>query len=371
MRISLSFLIVFLFSSRLFGLNDFTEIDSRSVSIPDSLKTVEQISAYLTKDLTHEADKVRAFYIWIAHNIRYDLSKKDTKYKLKVELIEEVLKERHGVCQHYSELFHAFCQKSGIKSFVIDGYSRRDNGEVSNIAHSWNAVEIDSNYFNIDVTWASGYLMKDEYVNQFRDLYFLIEPKEFLKTHLPFDPLWQFVDNPINILDFNNQDLSKLFLIGNYNYRALIEKIESQSWLVNLEQHNKRLLSSEGLNDLILKEVEENVLQISYEKCRIAVDTLNSAIDNYNLYIKHKNTRFREPFIDDGKLMYLIANIDRPLSKADLTFRNIFTLNYDLNKQVANLRKNLGEFKLKLEVEMRFVDKYIKTKKTFRFLLFV
>ncbi|MCX6221753.1 MAG: hypothetical protein NTZ69_12290 [Bacteroidia bacterium] len=373
MKINLVFLIVFLFSTELFGINNYSEIDKRSISVPDSLRTVDQISTYLTKDLKSEEEKVRAFYIWISHNIKYDLDKKNSgkKYISKTAQIDDVLEKRQGICSHYSALFNVFCQKSGIKSYVIKGYGRKGTGEISDLAHSWNAVQIDTNYYFIDVTWASGYVQNNIYVNQFRDEYFLIEPKIFIKTHLPFDPVWQFSDNPINILEFNNQNYLKLSIKGNYNFRALISEIENQNSLIYFEQLNKRLLSLEEFNDLILTEIMDNAFQITFEKCRIAVDSLNFATDNFNLYIKQKNFRFRIPHIEDSELRELISSVERPLYKADVILQNVFTFNPDLNIQISRFKKNIQEFESKMKIEKDFIDKYINTKKSFRFLLFI
>ena len=229
MKVNLAALITLLFCAQLFGATDYTAIDKRSVSIPDSLKTVQQISTYLTSGLTTEKEKVRAFYIWISHNIDYDFYKitADKKYQTKTELVNDVLDRKQGVCRHFAELFQFFCQQSGIKSYTIAGYARMSTGKISGASHVWNAVRIDSSYYNIDVTWASGHQTNNAYVKEFRDEFFLIEPRQFIKTHLPFDPVWQFLDNPIDIHDFNNENYSKLSTTGNYNYRALIAKLKN------------------------------------------------------------------------------------------------------------------------------------------------
>ena len=373
MRMNFVFLIVFLFSSKLFGITDYSEIDKRSVCIPDSLKTAEQISTYLTKDLKTEIEKVRAFYIWISHNINYDMENKGTtkRFKSIADVIDDVLKNRKGICQQYAELFHLFCQKSGIKSFVIGGYTRNGQTQISDVAHSWNAVQIGMNFYFMDVTWASGFTINNVYVNQFRDDFFLIEPLLFVKTHLPFDPIWQFSDNPITIFDFNNQNFLKLSEKGNYNYRAFIAEIENQDRLTYLEQVSKRMLGLDELNDLLLDEIKENAFQITYEKGKIAADSFNTATDNYNLYIKLKNSRFRNPVIEDAKLPELIRNVERPLYKADFMFQNVFTFNPDLRMQFSTFKMNIEEFKAKLRIESAFIDKYIKTKRPLRFLQFI
>lgn len=373
MRMNLVFLIVFLFSSKLFGITDYTEIDKKSVSVPDSLKTADQISAYLTKGLKNDIEKVRAFYIWISHNINYDLENRGStkRFKSKADVIDYVLKNRKGICQQYSELFHVFCQKTGIKSFVIGGYARNGQKQISDVAHSWNAVQIGPNYYFIDVTWASGFTINNLYMNQFHDEYFLIEPLLFVTTHLPFDPVWQFSDNPITIFDFNNQNFLKLSEKGNYNYRAFIAEIEKQDRLTYLEQVNKRLFGLDELNDLLLDEIKENAFQITYEKGRIATEAYNTATDNYNLYINLKNSRFRNPDIEDAKLRELISDVERPLYKADFMFQNVFTFNPDLRMQISRFQKSIQEFEAKLKIESSFIDKYIKTKRPFRFLQFI
>ena len=373
MRINFVFLIVFLISSKLFGLTDFSAIDRRSVSIPDSLKTTSQISAYLVKDLKNDIEKVRAFYIWISHNIKYDIDLKRSvkRYKSNDEIINEVLEKRTGVCQHYAELFHAFCQKAGIKSYVIRGYVRNGTSEIMDLGHTWNAVLIDRNYYNIDVTWASGYTLNNVYFSQFKDAYFLIEPHVFVKTHLPFDPAWQFSDNPITLFEFNNQNYLKFSEKGNYNYRALISEIGNQDKLTYLEQINKRLLNLGELDELILHEIGENAFQITFEKGKLAVDSLNYAIDNYNLYVKHKNARFHNPNMEDLQLRDLISNIERPLINADVILQNTFTFNPDLRMQISDIRKSVYDFQAKMKIEKAFIDKYIKAKPSLRFLQFI
>lgn len=131
------------------------------------------------------------------------------------------------------------------------------------------------------------------------------------------------------------------------------------------------MLGLDELNDLLLDEIKENAFQITYEKGKIAADLFNTATDNYNLYIKLKNSRFRNPVIEDAKLLELIRNVERPLYKADFMFQNVFTFNPDLRMQFSTFKMNIEEFKAKLRIESAFIDKYIKTKRSLRFLQFI
>lgn len=48
----------------------------------------------------------------------------------------------HSVCQGYSLLFYRMCKEVGIDNRIIAGNN-----------HSWNIVELDNKYYNIDCTW--------------------------------------------------------------------------------------------------------------------------------------------------------------------------------------------------------------------------
>ncbi len=65
---------IFLFTLPLFGQVDFGKIDESIKSAPDSFKTYQEIATWLSHDLHTDTEKARAIYIWIAQNIRCDLS---------------------------------------------------------------------------------------------------------------------------------------------------------------------------------------------------------------------------------------------------------------------------------------------------------
>ena len=52
---------------------DFTETDEIAKKAPYTTgQSIESLSAHLTKNLDSDILKVRAFYVWVTHNIRYD-----------------------------------------------------------------------------------------------------------------------------------------------------------------------------------------------------------------------------------------------------------------------------------------------------------
>jgi len=228
-------------SSYGFSQSKLRSIDKRSKDIPSSIQDYKEISEYLTNNLNTDREKVRAIYIWIAHNIKYDLHRENSVnyYYSNRQLINDVLKTRKGVCQHYSELFLAMSRWVGLKSYLIPGYTRNSSGEITDLSHIWNAIEIDSKYYLIDVTWAAGFERRGKYVHKFRDDYFLVAPEDFIQDHMPFDPIWQFTNNPIKNIDFISKEFSNFSEDGNFAFKDSIQQFNGYS---NLKKNWKILI---------------------------------------------------------------------------------------------------------------------------------
>lgn len=374
MNLKYLFLICLIFISlQGFGNSSFYSLDQKSQKAPESLTDYKQIADYLTHDLQTDTEKARAIYNWISHNIQYRLSQiyEDITYHSVDEIIEDALKTRQGVCQHYAELFHAMGNSVGLKSYVIAGYARNKQGKIGDLGHAWNAIRIDSKYYLIDVTLAAGYLLDGKYVHQFRDEYFLIAPENFIQTHMPFDPMWQFLSNPINNREFIAQDFSKLKESGNFAYNDSIQLHPQQSKLRQLELSTRRIRANGIQNKLIQKQLNDNILQITTLKYNLAIDTLNYGVENYNLYITHKNKQFRNPNLEDSYIRELIENAENSIHAANEMLNGLLSPSRELNTLITDARKKMAIVIPDLKMEKEFVEKYLKTLKPLRMFLFM
>ncbi|HEX6193942.1 MAG TPA: transglutaminase domain-containing protein [Chitinophagaceae bacterium] len=176
-----------------------------------------------------EKDKVTAIFAWITDNIAYFRPQAKNSRKNKAGIMQpetffdenfplpsltdrvaaNVLQNRRAVCDGYARLFQSLCNHAGIKSQVITGYARTkwegpDPRFKSN--HTWNAVCIDSVWWLLDVTWASGYIARStgEFVRQYDDYYFLSTPEKFIEHHFPDDQRWTLMNNPPPIQEFRH-----------------------------------------------------------------------------------------------------------------------------------------------------------------------
>ena len=366
------FLGLMLVSALGFGQANFAKIDEKSKETPNNLADYKAIANYLTNDLHNDAEKARAIYIWITHNIHYDMAQinSNKRYASSLEFIDEVLVNRKGVCQHYAELFRAMAQSVGIKSYLISGYTKDAEGKIASLSHAWNAIEIDAKFYLIDATWAAGHELNGKYVHKFRDEYFMKSPHEFMKTHMPFDPIWQFSNNPINNKEFVANDFSNLSKKGNFAYSDSIRLYEKQKPLEKLEKTNKRIMAGGINNNLIQRQVNENILQITNLKYNNAIDTLNDGIKNYNFYITYKNRQFRNPKLTDTALKELIDKSSQGIYAANEMLYGLLSANSELNNLILEARNNMPKIISDLETEKDFVEKYLKKWKPLRIFMF-
>ena len=94
------------------------------------------------------------------------------------------------------------CQIAGLMSEVISGYTKgtlTSRPELKEPHHAWNAVELDGQWYLLDATWGSSLINKtNDFVQTFKEGYFLTQPEHFITNHLPADPMWQLLDCPIS-----------------------------------------------------------------------------------------------------------------------------------------------------------------------------
>jgi transglutaminase/protease-like cytokinesis protein 3 len=219
---------------------DFFQVDQHALSTEAS--TTEELSKKLTAGYTTDLEKTRAIFRWITENIAYrmrpspgkkaqDLFMADDKDTGALKPLDErvadaVLKNKQALCDGYARLFKTLCEFSGVRSEVIYGYARTETFKRiqrfrSN--HTWNAVHIDSTWYLLDVTWASGYIdnRSGQFIRDLDEQYFLTTPAIFIREHYPDDLSWTLMQDP---------PLMPEFRYSPFRQRAFIKyKIEQYS----------------------------------------------------------------------------------------------------------------------------------------------
>lgn len=168
-----------------------------------------KLTAYLKTD----AERLRAIYYWITHNIEGNnyllstnerMTKKHTgnpekRIQWQKTFTQKVLltleQEKSTVCTGYAYLLKKMAHYAGIQCEIINGYGLANGkkfkpGDPPN--HSWNAVLLDGKWYLCDPTWAAGYTLvtSDQFIYDYDDRYFLMSPQSFAQEHKPLDSQW-------------------------------------------------------------------------------------------------------------------------------------------------------------------------------------
>jgi len=358
--------------------NEFSKVDNIALKIPDSMtRTTSGLSDYINDNFSRETDKSRAIFVWIANNIQYDIENISAvnMYRNTGEVIDKVLKTRKGVCMHYAELYNEIANRVGIKSYVVPGYTKQ-NGSVDKLPHAWCASLIGSTWFLIDPTWGSGYIQNSKFVKKINDVYFKAKPELFIKSHMPFDPLWQFLNYPITNKEFYEGRVMTSRKRPFFNYLDTLRKYEQETEVEKLVSASVRIEKNGIVNSLILDQLKNNKREIEYYWEKQTVEMFNSAVNLYNEginelneFIVYRNKRFL-PGKTDNEIKNMVDEAEYLLINSQRRLKEIRNPDSKTDDLITQFSKSVGEALRILNEQKIFVNKYLKSEETLRNSLF-
>ncbi|XP_063404619.1 kyphoscoliosis peptidase-like [Mytilus trossulus] len=202
--------------------DEFKDIDEHARQAPRSAEeSIETLAKYLAKPAKDDTEVVRALYVWVCENIRYDtdayfggtLSSLATKGG-------DVLKSKTSVCSGYANVFESLCQALGITCKNISGYSKGYSHKPGDTItynqktnHAWNVVQLNGVWRFIETTWGAGHVTKEKkFVKNFSNFFFLTPPESFIYDHFPYlnnniedSKKWQLLETPISIEEYSRR----------------------------------------------------------------------------------------------------------------------------------------------------------------------
>jgi len=164
------------------GDKNFARADARAAAVPwRSDLGVRELAAALTSGLGSDIEKVRAFYSWLAKNIRYDHANVGN-YSIPHNYNALVaLQERTGVCNAYARLMVYLCMEANIPCVYESGRWWNTAIQGFQSLHAWNRVFVDGAWRVVDATWGAVQLEK----------WFCTSPAVFFQSHeTDFPALW-------------------------------------------------------------------------------------------------------------------------------------------------------------------------------------
>jgi transglutaminase/protease-like cytokinesis protein 3 len=329
------------------------------------------------REIDFQDDTIKAVFIYVASNVTYDIKFKDSTphYDSYEDVMDDVLENKKGVCMHYAALFHALCTRLGFKSYIISGYTKFINRPVGKLPHAWNAVNISGEWFLFDPTWASGYIMGDIYLPYYDQTWYKRTPEEFIYSHIPFDPIWQFRDkvSTHEEIALNNYQGGGLVLNNHY---ALLREYDEADELKRLQLSLDRIKGAGIANKLIRDKVQfiEGQIATHYHNQQVyaisdGIELLEAAQLEYSTYLSAKQQLFKQWSDKD-----VINSLQSFADKAKEAQKHLGSAKTSDNRLQKHVRKNMDHTRKMLqdiEQEEQFVQKYLKTWKPLRFINFL
>jgi hypothetical protein len=355
-------------------VNDFSAIDKKALQLPDSLtKTTDRIASYINSNFSTEKDKSRAIFIWVASNIQYDIDNMFAInfYEKKEEKILKPLRTRKGICENYASLFTDICKKTGIKSFVIEGYTKQ-NGFTDYIPHAWSAALIDSSWFLFDPTWGSGYVNGGKFFKKINNEYYKSSPTTIIKSHIPFDYLWQFLNYPITNQEFyegkTQQNKTKPF----FNFKDTIQLFEKQTHIDQLISSAYRVEKNGVKNSLVFDRLQHLKLEIENDRQSKTVNLYNSSVLDYNEainvlneFINYRNKQFT-PMKTDSEIQNMLDVSDNKLKEAKNKLGEISTKDFNTVNMIKQLTKSIEDASKQMKEQQDWLKLYLSKSKSAR-----
>lgn len=230
-----SFLLQLFLFSFLAVAQNFSKVDATVLSYPFNMKRANTLASKIENDFSTDLDKVRAVYIYLTHNISYDLneykygaeeyrfrysSKEELAQKIRardLKIVHKTLASKRAICDGYATTFKEICTLLNIKSEVISGFTRTTSSEIGELPleerHAWNAVFVNATWNLVDATWGAGYSRDTNHWTQaYDEHYFFTKPAALITSHFPEVPKWQILTSPKTEKEFTEQPLfSSLF----------------------------------------------------------------------------------------------------------------------------------------------------------------
>lgn len=233
---------------------NFAEVDAIAANFDESTSNVEELATQLTAGLESDVEKARVFFMWLAHNVRYDCKKfhnpkrphfegrtkeavAEQKKKWRAEQIQKTVKLKKGVCEDYSQLFKAMCDVVGLEAVVIRGNARnfyRPFSGKHSVRHAWNAVKLDGEWQLLEATWGAGTTNPEvtKFTRRISTGYFLTPPELFMQSHWPDEEQWQLLPKPLSKQEFAQQPL---FNFGQTKYAIKDYAIDKENRTIEIE----------------------------------------------------------------------------------------------------------------------------------------
>jgi hypothetical protein len=349
----------------------YSSVEKTMKAIPQNqIKTSKDIANYIKEHFTSEEQQIKAAYYYVISNLSYDVTHEFTVNLVITEddMVSKASATKKGVCIHYARFFKDIITQLGYNCQVISGYTKKSNNTIAELSHAWCAIKMsDEKWYVFDPTWDSGYIQNGNFVRKLNSKYYKIAPSQSIKTHMPFDYIWQFSNFPINEKQFADSNVALISKNESFDFDKAIDNYLTLSEENQLRELKTRMIQTGHTSklaqerfDILTKQTAVLDMNENIKKYNLISDNYNAAINLLNEFISYRNTQFKPEKKDES----ILKMITEPLAIFEKCNDEIYKIGfigqdnlYGLNKFKRGLFDVIEETKK----HKQFVEDYIKS----------
>ena len=336
---------------------------SISMEIPDAYtRSADSLAFYIDSNYKNDEIKLRTLYHWITTHMHYNVFPTFVSVNEQPDENREIaraLQTREGVCRQFALIFQAVSRRMDIPAFFVEGYTKQ-NGVITPEPHAWCVAYIAGQWYNYDPTFGMGYVKNQRFVPSVNDHYCKVEPKTFLQTHMPFDPIWQLVANPYPFQVFD-EGKPALKVQTSFNFNDSIRAYLTQTPLQRLQSTSRRIKQNGQGNRLVDYYMQLTASNINvyrqrevYDIYKNAMKHYNRGVDNYNDVVRYCRTNRRISRKERENLILQIEKALQAFNEADKLLQTAQQVPEQYATAINNLKTTVVETteKAKLKKDM-------------------
>ncbi|MEO8962091.1 MAG: transglutaminase domain-containing protein [Ginsengibacter sp.] len=347
----------------------YMETDRIALNIPiEQTTTTHDIAQYIERHFDSESKRIRAIYTWVTNNIKYDRNSIHLVIldEDREERVTYALKRRKGVCENFAAIFNDLCIKTGIASFIIQGYTKQ-SGSIDKSPHVWCTAFTDGQWFMYDPTWDAGFISNNQFISKVQTNYFKIAPTNFIQNHFPFDPLFQFLDYPVGYKEFKTGNTRSVDKKIYFNYKDSIIKYGGSDSLTRYLSVLQRISNNEWPFSLIDTRIKQIKLEIEliYQDSDMnlydsVVGTYNQALGILNKFITYRNNQF-VPLKNPIEIDAMFDLITQKIALANQRLHELNKSTATLALDTGDIAKKLSDLAFKAKEQREFFEKHSRS----------
>ncbi len=275
------------------------------------------------EEMVWEQDSILSVYNWITENISQNVSrskkskdgakpkkrkgkssKKESKPKTPQQMadlkLKRIINRKKGSSIEMATLFDAMVSSLGYRTQIIYGYTKNQEGEISDKEQAWNAVYTNGIWQLYDTSRGAGMISNRKFVKEYDPTWNNASPQKMIKSHMPYDPIWQLLKTPVSYDDFDKGGELKSDK-GETATATEVTTVFKQTGKQRLESMLERSLANGTGNELVTafqETLKDDVYFYDYDQnvklLEETKETYSNITEEFEAYKKAKKNKFKD-----------------------------------------------------------------------------